>query len=51
MTKTWKRQVFIALMTLFCMGAFAQSQEPINEFTVIEGTSALKYNYVRERKT
>ena len=49
MTKTWKRQVSIALMALFCMGAFAQSQEPINEFTVIEGTSALKYNYVREK--
>ena len=53
MVTTWKRRASIALLALCCMGAFAQSasksQEPINEFTVIEGISALKYNYTREK--
>ena len=53
MITTWKRRATIALLALCCMGAFAQSpskgQEPINEFTAIEGISALKYNYVREK--
>ena len=53
MITTWKRRASIALMALCCMGAFAQSasksQGPANEFTAIEGTSALKYHYVREQ--
>ena len=53
MITTWKRRASIALLALCCMGAFAQSasksQGPVNEFTAIEGTSALKYHYVREK--
>jgi poly(3-hydroxybutyrate) depolymerase len=53
MITTWKRRASIALLTLLCVGAFAQStskdQERINEFAAIEGISALKYNYVREK--
>ena len=53
MITIWKRWASIALLTLCCMGAFAQSvsksQGSVNEFTAIEGTSALKYNYVREK--
>ena len=50
---TWKRQASVALLALFYMGVFAQSasksQGPINEFAAIDGVSALKYNYVREK--
>ena len=53
MITTWKRRASIALLAICCMGAFAQSgpktQVPVNEFTAIEGASALKYNYVREK--
>ena len=53
MITIWKRRASIALLTLCCMGAFAQSvsksQGSVNEFTAIDGTSALKYNYVREK--
>ena len=49
MINTWKRRASIALLALFCMGAFAQSTSENNKFTAIEGTSALKYNYIREK--
>lgn len=48
-----KTQVITILLALLCMGAYAQSsqksQGPLNEFSTMEGASALRYNLVRER--
>ena len=47
------RQTSTILLTLFCMVAFGQStgntQQPLNEFSSMEGTSVLRYNFTRER--
>lgn len=48
-----KTKIITILLALFYLGAYAQStkksQSPLNEFSTIDGTSALRYNYIRER--
>ncbi|MBR2007959.1 MAG: hypothetical protein IKA01_08305, partial [Alistipes sp.] len=51
--KEIKRYMMVATLALLWMGASAQPmmrpQGPLNEFSAIEGTSALQYNLPMER--
>ena len=53
MKRIMKTQVTTIFFALLCMEAFGQSNpkthNPLNEFSTMEGTSALKYNFVREK--